>query len=185
MHLPLPGSTFWVPEPSPERTSLAIDVFYVEGENGGIVEDSTIRSFFEDTLESFLKGKDCPIEQISAHRKKKEKPKTFSTTDKFGATIPPQVDVYRDISLGRTIVEVRQLTVSDYSTLYPNTLLIQDLVSYLLALLQSKELPLMFSILNLWTKQSFPPQVPFWTFVRNSAKHSSKESTTTKSSLSA
>jgi [protein-PII] uridylyltransferase len=89
------------------KDQLAIDVFYVEGENGGIVEDSTIRSFFEDTLESFLKGKDCPIEQISAHRKKKEKPKTFSTTDKFGATIPPQVDVYRDISLGRTIVEVR------------------------------------------------------------------------------
>jgi [protein-PII] uridylyltransferase len=86
---------------------LAIDVFYVEGENGGIVEDSTIRSFFEDTLESFLSGKDCPTEQISAHRKKKEKSKTFSTIDKFGATIPPQVDVYRDISLGRTIVEVR------------------------------------------------------------------------------
>jgi len=86
---------------------LAIDVFYVEGENGGIVEDSTVRSFFEDTLESFLSGKDCPTEQISTHRKKKEKSKTFSTTDKFGATIPPQVDVYRDISLGRTIVEVR------------------------------------------------------------------------------
>lgn len=89
------------------KDQLAIDVFYVEGENGGIVEDSTVRSFFEDTLESFLMGKDCPIELISAHRKKKEKPKTFSTTDKFGATIPPQVDVYRDISLGRTIVEVR------------------------------------------------------------------------------
>ena len=89
------------------QDQLAIDVFYVEGENGGIVEDSTIRSFFEDTLESFLTDKDCPTEQISAHRKKKEKSKTFSTTDKFGATIPPQVDVYRDISLGRTIVEVR------------------------------------------------------------------------------
>jgi [protein-PII] uridylyltransferase len=86
---------------------LAIDAFYVEGENGGIVEDSTIHGFFENTLESFLAGKDCPIEQISAHRKKKEKSKTFSTSDKFGATIPPQVDVYRDISLGRTIVEVR------------------------------------------------------------------------------
>ena len=89
------------------QDELAIDVFYVEGENGGIVEDSTIRGFFEDTLESFLTGKDCPTEQISAHRKKKEKSKTFSTTDKFGTTIPPQVDVYRDISLGRTIVEVR------------------------------------------------------------------------------
>ena len=89
------------------QDELAIDVFYVEGENGGIVEDSTIRGFFEDTLKSFLTGKDCPTEQISAHRKKKEKSKTFSTTDKFGTTIPPQVDVYRDISLGRTIVEVR------------------------------------------------------------------------------
>jgi [protein-PII] uridylyltransferase len=86
---------------------LAIDVFYVEGETGGIVEDPTIRSFFENTLESFIAGEDCPVKKISAHRKKKEKSKTFSTSDKFGATIPPQVDVYRDISLGRTIVEVR------------------------------------------------------------------------------
>ena len=86
---------------------LAIDVFYVERENGGIVEDVSIRQSFETSLESFLAGKDCPIEQIAAHRKKAEKAKTFSTSDKFGAKIPPQVDVYRDISLGRTIVEVR------------------------------------------------------------------------------
>jgi [protein-PII] uridylyltransferase len=86
---------------------LAIDVFYVEGENGGIVEDVNIRQSFETSLESFLAGKDCPIEQIAAHRKKSEKAKTFATSDKFGARIPPQVDVYRDISLGRTIVEVR------------------------------------------------------------------------------
>ena len=86
---------------------LAIDVFYVEGENGGIVEDVSIRQSFETSLESFLAGKDCPIEQIAAHRKKSEKAKTFATSDKFGAKIPPQVDVYRDISLGRTIVEVR------------------------------------------------------------------------------
>jgi len=86
---------------------LAIDVFYVEGENGGIVEDVSIRQSFENSLESFLVGKDCPIEQIAAHRKKSEKAKTFATSDKFGAKIPPQVDVYRDISLGRTIVEVR------------------------------------------------------------------------------
>ena len=86
---------------------LAIDVFYVEAEKGGIVEDQSTRNFFEETLESFLSGKDCPDQQISAHRKKMEKPRTFSTTDKLGTTIPPQVDVYRDISLGRTIVEVR------------------------------------------------------------------------------
>lgn len=89
------------------QDDLAIDVFYVEGENGGIVEDPTIREFFENTLTSFISDQDCPEQQISAHRKKKEKSKTFSTSDKFGATIPPQVDVYRDISLGRTIVEVR------------------------------------------------------------------------------
>jgi len=89
------------------QDDLAIDVFYVEGENGGIVEDPTIREFFENTLTNFITDQDCPEHQISAHRKKKEKSKTFSTSDKFGATIPPQVDVYRDISLGRTIVEVR------------------------------------------------------------------------------
>lgn len=89
------------------KDGLAIDVFYVEGESGGIVEEPATRSFFESTLENFLAGSDCPDEQITAHRKKKEKSKTFSTTDRFGARIPPQVDVYRDISLGRTIVEVR------------------------------------------------------------------------------
>ena len=36
-----------------------------------------------------------------------EKSKTFSNVDKFGTTIAPQVDVYRDITLNRTIVEVR------------------------------------------------------------------------------
>ena len=86
---------------------LAIDVFYVEGENGGIVEDAKVRQSFEASLESFLAGKDCPVEQIAAHRKKAERAKTFTNLDKFGAKIPPQVDVYRDISLGRTIVEVR------------------------------------------------------------------------------
>ncbi|NDH17496.1 MAG: hypothetical protein EBY48_10565 [Opitutae bacterium] len=70
---------------------LAIDVFYVEGENGGIVEDVSIRQAFETSLESFLADKDCPIEQIAAHRKKSEKAKTFATSDKFGARIPPQV----------------------------------------------------------------------------------------------
>ena len=87
--------------------NLAIDVFYVEGENGGIVEDAKVRQSFEASLESFLAGKDCPVEQIAAHRKKAERAKTFTNLDKFGAKIPPQVDVYRDISLGRTIVEVR------------------------------------------------------------------------------
>ena len=40
-----------------------------------------------------LAGKDCPIEQIAAHRKKSEKAKTFATSDKFKFVDSP-VDVY-------------------------------------------------------------------------------------------
>ncbi len=86
---------------------LAIDVFYVEREKGGIVDDPETMTFFESTLKDFLSGKTSPDEQISEHRRSAEKSKTFSNKERFGATIPPQVDVYRDVSLGRTIVEVR------------------------------------------------------------------------------
>ena len=59
------------------QDELAIDVFYVEGENGGIVEDSTIRGFFEDTLESFLTGRIVPQNKFPLIVKRRKDPKLF------------------------------------------------------------------------------------------------------------
>jgi len=86
---------------------LAIDAFYVENDDGGIVENEETRQLFEQALGEFLSGHSAPDDKIKARRKKKETSNIFTNKDKFGAKIPPQVDVYRDISLGRTIVEVR------------------------------------------------------------------------------
>jgi [protein-PII] uridylyltransferase len=86
---------------------LAIDAFYVENEDGGIVENEETRQLFEQMLGEFLGGHSVPDDKIKARRKRKETSNIFTNKDKFGAKIPPQVDVYRDISLGRTIVEVR------------------------------------------------------------------------------
>ena len=40
-------------------------------------------------------------------RKKTERNRLFSNEDRLGERIPPRVDVYHDVTLGRIIVEVR------------------------------------------------------------------------------
>ena len=89
------------------KDGLAIDVFYVEDKNGGVVDNTETREQCEASIRSFLADKNSPDELISEKRKKKAKSRRFSTEDKLGQKIPSQVDVYRDVSLDRTIVEVR------------------------------------------------------------------------------
>ena len=89
------------------KDELAIDVFYVEGNEGGVVSDLKIRERCESSIQSFLLGESSLDELILEKRKKTDRNRLFSNEDKLGEKIPPQVDVYRDVSLGRTIVEVR------------------------------------------------------------------------------
>ena len=162
---------------------LAIDVFYVEGENGGIVEDVSIRQSFETSLESFLAGKDCPIEQIAAHRKKSEKAKTFASSDKFGAKIPPQVDVYRDISLGRTIVEVR--AADRVGLLHLIAKHIADAGFSIHFARIATEQSVATDVFNIepLQKGTIPSPVPFWIYAKVWGNLYTKENTTTKYSF--
>ncbi len=89
------------------KDELAIDVFYVEGNEGGVVSDLKTRERCESSIQSFLLGESSPGKLISEKRKKNDRNRLFSNEDKLGEKIPPRVDVYRDVSLGRTIVEVR------------------------------------------------------------------------------
>ena len=72
-----------------------------------MVNDPKTRKRCEDSIQSFLLGESSPDKLISEKRKKTDRNRPFSNEDKLGEKIPPRVDVYRDVSLGRTIVEVR------------------------------------------------------------------------------
>ena len=58
-------------------------------------------------MKSFLADESSPEEKITAKRKKFDLNRPFSNEEKLGEKIPPRVDVYKDLSLNRTIVEVR------------------------------------------------------------------------------
>ena len=89
------------------KDGLAIDAFYVEVENSGFVEDEETKSTCESAIRSFLAGKTSPEKKISDLRKKLDSNRLFTNQEKLGEQIPSQVDVYRDVNLGRTIVEVK------------------------------------------------------------------------------
>ena len=89
------------------KDGLAIDVFYVEGEKGGIVDDDKVKDLCETSIQSFLSGESSPDSLIYERRKKSDRSRLFSNDDKLGEKIPSRVDVYRDVALNRTIVEVR------------------------------------------------------------------------------
>ena len=89
------------------KDGIAIDVFYVEEEKGGVVNNSKTRDLCESSIHSFLENENSPEKLIKEKRKKNDKSRLFSNEDRLGEKIPPQVDVYHDVSLGRIIVEVR------------------------------------------------------------------------------
>ena len=86
---------------------IAIDAFYVEAENSGFVNDEKTKDFCESSIHSFLRGTSSPDQKLSELRKKIDRNRLFTNREKLGEKIPSQVDVYRDVNLGRTIVEVK------------------------------------------------------------------------------
>ena len=89
------------------KDGIAIDVFYVEEDKGGIVNDSKTRKLCESSIHAFLENETSPDKLIKEKRKKTDKNKLFSNQDRLGERIPPRVDVYHDVTLGRIMVEVR------------------------------------------------------------------------------
>ncbi len=86
---------------------ITIDTFYLVDENGGIVKNRNVQDLFRKTVrESLLHGKDLTADVLkkaeNAHRSLYTK-----QTERLRTNIPPVVDIYHELSLKRTIVEIQ------------------------------------------------------------------------------
>ena len=86
---------------------ITIDVFFVESEKGGPADDPRTREAFHQIVNEILTQNADPLPLIRERARKLETKTPFSLKDRIGATIAPDVNVYRDVAVGRTIVEVR------------------------------------------------------------------------------
>ena len=84
---------------------ITIDTFYIIDADGGPVSDRKTRSVFEGHLrDALIEGKEL-MPAISELEAKANKPK--KKLDMLPAPFPPSVDVYHELSLKRTIIEVQ------------------------------------------------------------------------------
>ena len=84
---------------------ITIDTFYVIEADGGPVSDKKTRSVFEGHLrDALIEGKEL-MTAIAELEAKTNKPK--KKADMLPAPFPPSVDVYHELSLKRTIIEVQ------------------------------------------------------------------------------
>ncbi|MGJ8649128.1 MAG: [protein-PII] uridylyltransferase [Opitutaceae bacterium] len=84
---------------------ITIDTFYVMDPDGGTVSNPKAREIFQARLEeALIKGQDPlpAINELEARQNAKSK-----TKDMLPAPFPPSVDVYHELSLKRTIIEVQ------------------------------------------------------------------------------
>ena len=84
---------------------ITIDTFYIMDANGGTVSNTKARGIFQSRLEeSLIHGKELmpAINELEARQKAKSE-----TRDMLPAPFPPSVDVYHELSLKRTIIEVQ------------------------------------------------------------------------------
>ncbi|MGJ3242038.1 MAG: [protein-PII] uridylyltransferase [Opitutales bacterium] len=88
---------------------ITIDTFYVVEPGGGVVQDDKAMQVFEASVtDALLHNKDLS-EEIRQTAKKRAAASRFSTSkeERLPAPIPPKVDVYHELSLKRTIIEIQ------------------------------------------------------------------------------
>ena len=86
---------------------ITIDTFYVEDNEGGIVDNPKAKDVFEQHLNSALLHNKDLMPAIDALAKQVSRSKRYETQSNLRAPIPPAVDIYHELSLRRTIVEVQ------------------------------------------------------------------------------
>ncbi len=89
---------------------IAIDTFYVVEPGRGMVQSLDARGTFRETLEKALTSKDDVLPGIVneiRRKKKKDKPRYRRQKERLSAHIPANVQVYNELSLKRTIVEIQ------------------------------------------------------------------------------
>lgn len=85
---------------------ITIDTFYVSEPDGGIVEsEEALNSFSEHLQNALIHGKNL-LPEINAMAEAFKRPSYLRTNITLPTPIPPRVDVYHELSLRRTIIEV-------------------------------------------------------------------------------
>lgn len=88
------------------KDHITIDTFYVVEPGGGVVSNQKTKDLFEHYVEqTLLHNKDLMPELRD--RAEKERRRRRSAMEKMKAQLPNQVDVYHELSLKRTILEVQ------------------------------------------------------------------------------
>ncbi|MCC5024215.1 MAG: [protein-PII] uridylyltransferase [Candidatus Synoicihabitans palmerolidicus] len=90
---------------------IAIDTFYVTEPGGGVVENPKIQKLFNEALEKALMQNRDLLPEIRAHAEREASANRYShdtgRAEIVQATFPPRVDIYHELSMERTIVEVQ------------------------------------------------------------------------------
>ena len=87
------------------KDHISIDTFYVVDLNGQMVNQAKTKKLFKEKVESVLiQGKDLSEEIFALEQKyRSEQPKE----SKLPSPFPPSIEVYHELSLNRTIIEVQ------------------------------------------------------------------------------
>lgn len=85
---------------------ITIDTFYVAEPEGGIVTSARARELFEHHVEeALLHNRNLlPEIQVQARRQRRLR---ANDAERMRASIPPQIEIYHEISLKRTILEIQ------------------------------------------------------------------------------
>jgi [protein-PII] uridylyltransferase len=85
---------------------ISIDTFYVSDPGGGPVKDASAFERFRHFLEEALIHNRNLLDEIRAEMEKRRRPSYIKTDTVLPAPIPVRVDVYHELSLKRTIIEI-------------------------------------------------------------------------------
>jgi [protein-PII] uridylyltransferase len=88
---------------------ITIDTFFVCESNGGVVQDSTARQVFEEHLHKALLQNFELMPAIENTARRLRKPAYLRRNEQLRAPIPATVDVYHELSLRRTIIEIQAM----------------------------------------------------------------------------
>jgi [protein-PII] uridylyltransferase len=85
---------------------ITIDTFYVTDASGGMVRKERALRAFKDHLGDILLNNLDIAAEIEAFAESKRQPSYLQTTTTLPAAIPPKVEIYHELSLKRTIIEI-------------------------------------------------------------------------------
>ncbi|RFC50122.1 MAG: [protein-PII] uridylyltransferase [Verrucomicrobia bacterium] len=86
---------------------IAIDTFYVVEPDRGVVQSAGAQKIFADTVEAALVGNKDLFPDILAQAKRVAATRPTVTGEGLHTSFPPTVEVYHELSMARTIVEIQ------------------------------------------------------------------------------